>query len=214
MTSGRPPTAGNSRPGDADVLDQLLLELDGVQRSIDAVRGLVNDLRTANEDLRSKHDVLTGAVASLRAEVDVLSAGVSATRARVWWWPDLTAQEARSAWETLTTWMREVLVVRYPDVGRVLPPCWFRHADALDALTVLYTTWLGAYRDPAAPPTTAAVWRNQWLPAGIAQLKAALRSCDWTSHRDERGHLDNTDRCFDDELARFIANDIARRASE
>jgi hypothetical protein len=137
-----------------------------------------------------------------------------AVQPRVWWWPDLTADEARNAWKTLTEWMQDVLVVRYPEVDNVLQPCWYRHPAAVDALTSLYTTWLAAYQDLTAQPTAAASWLNQWLPAAIEQIKQALRSCDWTAHRDDTARRQNSGRLFCDGLAGFIAADVAARSDK
>jgi hypothetical protein len=140
--------------------------------------------------------------------------GEQAVQPRVWWWPDLTVDEARNAWKTLTEWMQDVLVVRYPEVDNVLQPCWYRHPAAVDALTSLYTTWLAAYQDLTAQPTAAASWLNQWLPAAIEQIKQALRSCDWTAHRDDTARRQNSGRLFCDGLAGFIAADVAARSDK
>ncbi|MCA1693256.1 MAG: hypothetical protein LC749_00205 [Actinobacteria bacterium] len=45
----------------------------------------------------------------------------------------------------------------------------------------------------------------------LDQVKHALRSCDRTSHRDERTQQENVGRYFGEDLAQFVATDIARR---
>lgn len=196
----------SSRPNDRAQagLDQVLAKFKELHQKTDTLSRLV-------EDLRGRDEILTGAVAALRTDVDAMAATVTAVQPRVWWWPDLRTEGARVAWETLTVWMQNVLVVRYPEVDRVLQPCWYRHPDALDALTSLYATWRWAYHEPTAQPPAAASWLNQWLPAATEQIKHALRSCDWTAHRDDATRREHIGRLFGDDLARFIAADISAR---
>jgi hypothetical protein len=206
MTDGQ---RGGEPPGlddrDPCTLDEAFLEIEKLQRKAGNLNQMV-------EDLRDKDDILTGAVAALRAEVDAMTARhLQAIQSRVWWWPDLTADEARNAWETLTKWMQDVLLVRYPEADHVLQPCWYRHPAAVDALTSLYTTWRAAYQDPTAQPAASASWLNQWLPAALDQIKQALRSCDWTVHRDDTARRQNSGRLFGNDLASFIAADVVSR---
>lgn len=205
MTDGR---RGEEAPRSDDrgrgTLDEAFLKLDGVRQKVGVLSRMV-------DDLERQDDVLAEVVAALRADVDVLAEHLRAVQPRVWWWPELTADQTRNAWETLTEWMQDVLVLRYPEADHVLQPCWYRHPAAVDALTSLYTTWRAAYHDLTAQPTAAASWLNQWLPAAIDQVKQALRSCDWTAHRDDTARRQNSGRLFGEDLASFIAAEVLAR---
>jgi hypothetical protein len=89
-------------------------------------------------------------------------------------------QEAAAAREELTTWLREVLTVRYPAMvtsSSAWRPCWYRHPDVVEELSWLYAAWRAAYEEPDAPPTRAADWHDRWLPGVIARITEALRRC-------------------------------------
>ena len=92
-------------------------------------------------------------------------------------WPDLDDPDHAQAWAALLDWMRDVLVARHPAAARVLRPCWWQHADAVDAITAAWLTWQAAYRNPSAEPRDLATWQGTWRPQMIEQIKAALGSC-------------------------------------
>src|SRR3954469_7691468 len=144
----------------------------------DALAALVLDVA----ELQEQQADISGAIADLRAQLEDLAADSAAGKQRIWCWPDLDAEAAAVAWTVLTEWLRDVLVVRYPDAERVLYPCWYRHPDVLDSVTALYATWLAAYRDPKATVVLAATWLERWLPAALRQIREALRPCERGSH--------------------------------
>src|SRR4051812_49295632 len=167
----------------------------------DLVAGLLLDV----EELQQE-------VAALRADVDALRAAAAPTHVGVWWWPALGPAQARDAWQLLTEWLQDVLTLRYPAADRVLQPCWYRHPDAVDALTVLHATWRAAYMG-SAEAGSAAQWLHQWLPAGIEQLNQALNRCDRNEHVDDSGRLADIARLFSDDLVAYIDDDIAARVT-
>ncbi|MBA3905904.1 MAG: hypothetical protein H0X35_04355 [Pseudonocardiales bacterium] len=182
-------------------IDRVLLEVERLRDDIAQVR-----LDVFVEVERERHTV-----AALTSAVTALSAAMDVVKPRVWWWPDLTEDEARDAWAALTAWLRDVLAARYVETDRVLTPCWYHHPAAVDALTVLYATWRAAYQNPAAEPVAAAHWLKDWLPTGIEQLKKALQSCDRREHRDDDARAHDIGRLFDAGLAAHIAGDLAAR---
>jgi hypothetical protein len=171
----------------------------------------------------AERDVLTGLlldnieelqreVVALRGDVDALGAVAQSAHVGVWWWPALGPDQARDAWQLLTEWLQDVLTLRYPAADRVLQPCWYRHPDAVDALTVLQATWRAAYLG-SAEASAAAQWLHQWLPAGIEQLKQALDRCDRNEHVDDSGRRADIARLFSDDLVAYIDDDIAARVT-
>src|SRR6478736_4410001 len=100
----------------------------------DALAGLIVDLaelRREVDELRSVRGQLTHVaetVAAVRGQLEDLAADPAVVRPRIVWWPDLTEEEAATAWAVLTRWIDDVLLTRYPEAARVLYPCWHEHA--------------------------------------------------------------------------------------
>jgi hypothetical protein len=84
----------------------------------DALAGLVLDMVTVRADL----DDLRGLITELAVRVDELDAPARAKHHALPCWSTLEPEAARTAWTALTDWMRDVLVIRYPDTERALVP--------------------------------------------------------------------------------------------
>jgi hypothetical protein len=155
---------------DDDALADLAAQVAELRRDVEQFSSVRQQLRQ-----------ITEVVAELRAGLEALAATPSARPAPVWVWPELDAAAAEVAWAALSGWMRDTLFSRYPEAGRLLYACWYRHPDVLDALTALYGTWQAAYGG-AGTPADAAAWLERWLPAGLRQIREGLRSCQRDVH--------------------------------
>ena len=204
---------------DDDVLAALILDVAELQT---AVEGLHVRLREAVAGLSALGDLTTladrvahleEAFGSVAARLEDLPSERKAKRVRVWSWPDLNAQEAVQAWAALSDWMRDVLLPRYPDVERILYPCWYRHPKVLDALTALYAAWVAAYRNPTASPSDAAAWLNTWLPAMLGHMKDDLVLCNRHQHHRPLAQSQDVEKLFSQDLKVFVDQDVAGRAS-
>jgi hypothetical protein len=187
--------------------DVILTQLAELRRDVDQLSALRGDLRE-----------VTGVVADVGLKVDELAAAMDdlqreavGTARSAWCWPDLDDKAAERAWETLTTWMRTYLLERYPLTRRELYPCWYRHPDAVDALSALFATWHGAYRNPEADPDRAGAWLERWLPAALRQLHEALHSCTRKEHVPPGPYEEQIAALFGDDFASAIAEDISYR---
>jgi hypothetical protein len=156
----------------------------------DAIAGLIVDLaelRREVDELRGVRDQLSdvaATVAAVRDQLERAAAAGAAVRPRIVWWPDLDHDDAAREWATLTAWIDEVLLHRYPEAARVLYPCWDRHPDVVDMLTALHATWHAAYHVPTAAPVDTAIWLDRWLPSLLGHMRSGLRSCERSAHAD------------------------------
>jgi hypothetical protein len=126
-------------------------------------------------------------------------------------WPEVPSADAPDEWEDLRSWVGE-LCRRFPSLDHhVVPRCWWRHNEHVEALVALRDHERSSFA--AASPATAPV---EWLRA-LRDVASLQRS--WTaelgcgaSHRSQP----TTPRPVDaEEWARFVANDVvAREAKE
>ena len=189
---------------DDDLILTQLAQLQSDVEQLVALRGRVRDLSAVTANLGVKVDALAAAVADV-AHAPQRGAGP------VWCWPDLDADAAQQAWTTLTTWMREYLLDRYPLARRAVYPCWYRHPEAVDALSALFATWQTAYHDASADSDRAASWLERWLPAALRQLNEALHSCTRKEHTVPGPHGELVDGVLGAGLREAIAADVAHR---
>ena len=96
-------------------------------------------------------------------------------------WPDLAAGEARSEWEELQTWVHR-LVARYDLDSHVVPACWYRHNQLVEALVSLRDHERGSF-SVTSPPTAAVDWQR-----ALRDIESRLRA--WTAELrcDNRHH--------------------------
>jgi hypothetical protein len=142
----------------------------------DALGGLVLDMVTLGADF----DDLRGLVTELAVRVDQLDTPGRVQHHALPGWSTLEPAAAETAWTALTDWMRDVLVIRYPDAERALYPS--QHIDVVDAVTALHATWREAYEHPHARAVDAATWLDRWLPSALRQIRDGLRGCSRTDH--------------------------------
>jgi hypothetical protein len=95
---------------------------------------------------------------------------------------------------------------------RKLPPCWYRHPDAVVELSWLCQEWHRVYRSSKGTPAAADEWHDRWLPGTVNRLlsESTLANCA----RDEGGHVEpKQGQSIDDgsALAAVVEADMAAR---
>lgn len=111
------------------------------------------------------------------------------------YWPELSAERARTEWDRLASWIVDVLEPWYGITRGQLPDCWALHPRAVVTLSWLRTAYVAAYQ-PTARPDAAAEWHTRWYPAALTDIAAAIpeRWCRPGTHgvystTEERGHV-------------------------
>lgn len=168
-----------------------------------ALEGEVQALAPLTESIAS----LASKVAQLRKDLEALAAGKE-EKLMVWdWsWNGMDRDQAADAWETLVNWVREELADRYGWVGPPadvlartsygvpgqqlgaparIPPCWYRHREAVAELSWLCQEWHRIYKTSYGTPAKAGDWHDRWAPNVRKRLTAALTKCA------DRGHTDD-----------------------
>lgn len=176
-----------------DTLGQRVTELDNrARRSATAVQQLVDGFAAL--------------------EVSLVDKANFATPSR-WAWQFLTAEDSEQLWREVR-WFVDQFVARYPLANEVaLPPCWYRHALALDELTAVYAAWREAFCGTSRPTSSLAAWWDRWLWPCLLRLSAYA---DWRECKQSRKHVEPAARQepTDDDFEKFVASDIQQRSAE
>jgi len=122
-------------------------------------------------------------------------------------WPAVPAADIAAEWDDLAAWV-EALCARFAHLDHhVIPRCWWRHNEHVEALAALRDHEHASY-SATAPPTAPL----DWLRA-LRDVAALLKA--WTgetgcgaSHTDPPAPLRPVDR---GEWERHVAGDVARR---
>jgi hypothetical protein len=122
-------------------------------------------------------------------------------------WPALPAADAQAQWEELRNWV-EALQARFAHLDHhVIPRCWWRHNEHVEALVALKDHERSSFSDTA--PATAPV---DWLRA-LRDVASLLKA--WTAevgcgaaHQDPPVALRSIDR---EEWNRHVEADVLRR---
>jgi hypothetical protein len=117
-------------------------------------------------------------------------------------WPWLPSADAAAEWGELRVWVG-ALQGRFAHLDHhVVPRCWWRHNDHVEALSALRDHERSSFA-PTAPATAPLDWFR-----ALRDIAALLRT--WTaSHTDPPTPLRAVD---DDDWDRFVTADVARRA--
>jgi hypothetical protein len=113
-----------------------------VQRDLNGLRGLVDELATA-----------TGATQNPPAD-----------------WFTMSAAAAEQEWVRLGDWVHNVLAGWYQITRAQLPDCWALHRPAFLQVAWLHTSHTQAYL-PASHPNQAAEWNTRWLDAALDKVR-------------------------------------------
>ncbi len=123
-------------------------------------------------------------------------------------WPAVAAADAAQQWSELRDWV-EALIRRFAHVDHhVIPLCWWRHNEHVEALLALRDHERMCYSD-TSPPSAAVEWHR-----AFRDIEGRLR--EWTSalpcgsHHDPRPRPPRT--VVEDEWAAFVAEDATVRA--
>jgi hypothetical protein len=123
------------------------------------------------------------------------------------YWPEIPAVDAAAKWEELRAWV-EKLQGRFSHLDHhVVPRCWWRHNEHVEALSALRDHECSSFAETA--PATAPV---DWFRA-LRDVTALLRA--WTGelacgavHQDSRDH---TNPPVEEECERLVRADIELR---
>ncbi|MGW6412180.1 hypothetical protein ACWF95_34005 [Streptomyces vinaceus] len=171
-----------------DALDHLEDRTAGLQAGMEAI-----------EPLREALAAMTGQVAQLRQDLAALAADPAEEPLLVWnWaWTGMDQEQAREAWGTLVPWVHNVLAGQYGWVGLSdptsvtmtrIPPCWYRHREAVLELSWLCQEWNRIYTTSYGTPSKAGDWHDRYAPGVRRRLMLALEKCA-SGHQDDQREL-------------------------
>ena len=123
------------------------------------------------------------------------------------YWPAIPADKTASEWRELRAWV-EQLQKRFPHLDHhVIPQCWWRHNEHVEALVALRDHERISYL-PVAPATAPVEWMRALRDiSALLRAWAAEYACG-ASHQEPQGTLrpDSWEGWQD-----FIADDVKRR---
>lgn len=227
-------------------LQAALSTLGAVQEAVDHLEERTSGLQAevqALAPLRAGLNSLAGTVKQISERVQALAAE-PADEPLVWNWSfddGMDKAEAGEAWEILVKWVRTELQGAYGWVGPPadvfanassgygsvsgapvtpprIPPCWYRHREAVIELSWLCQEWMKIYRTSYGTPSRAGDWHDRYAPGVKRRVMAALAKC-----ATDKGHQDDpwmTDanhpgapRATDDDaaLSQWITWDVGNR---
>jgi hypothetical protein len=177
--------------------------------------------------LRDAITALTGQVAQIRQDLTAMAAAPAEEKLALWDWTTMNQEQAHEAWLTLISWVRDELADQYGWVGPPadalaggygtetgpparIPPCWYRHPDAVRELSWLCQEWLKLYRTSYGTPSKAGDWHDRYAPGVRRRLAAALHKCR-NGHQNDA--LARPPQGVDDDeaLSDYVSYDINRR---
>ncbi|PRX46316.1 hypothetical protein B0I32_1455 [Nonomuraea fuscirosea] len=100
-----------------------------------------------------------------------------------WCWPRMPHTKKADRLGELGDWMTQVLFT-WPSAQRAVLPCWPRHWDVVEELSMLYCCWRTAYLWEGATAGDTAEYLDRWLPNAIARIEVRLRPCGQGHHPD------------------------------
>jgi hypothetical protein len=100
-------------------------------------------------------------------------------------WPAVSARDAVTEWESLRSWVDQ-LVGRFALDQRVVPSCWYRHNALVEALCALRDHQRACY-SATAPPTAAVDWHRAFRDIEARMRGWASRTqCSANHHGDDQ----------------------------
>ncbi|HEX4818144.1 MAG TPA: hypothetical protein VFV66_35840 [Nonomuraea sp.] len=101
---------------------------------------------------------------------------------RPWSWLRMPHTEKADRLAELGDWLTQVLFA-WPAAQRAILPCWMRHWDVIEELSMLYCCWKTAYLWEEATASDAAEFLDR-LPNAITRIEVRLRPCGQGHHPD------------------------------
>jgi outer membrane murein-binding lipoprotein Lpp len=210
------------------------IDLDPVQEAIDHLEDRTSGLLEQMESitpLRNALSALAGQVAQLRQDLTALAEEPGEEKLALWDWTMMNQQQAHEAWSILTNWVQVILAGRYGWVGYPadalagnfgppgaqgvpsrIPPCWYRHHEAVWELSWLCQEWIKLYTTSYGTPSKAGDWHDRYAPGVRRRLAVALEKCK-DGHKTAEETLDRPAEGYDDQdaLFAFIKEDLGYR---
>uniref|UniRef100_UPI003F490C8E hypothetical protein n=1 Tax=Nonomuraea sp. CA-252377 TaxID=3240003 RepID=UPI003F490C8E len=109
---------------------------------------------------------------------------------RPWCWPKMPHPRKADRLGELGDWLTQVLF-GWPAAQRAIQPCWPRHWDVIEEISMLYCTWKTAYLWEGATASDAAEYLDRWLPNALDRIEIRLRPCGQT-HQPDGPRRDDT----------------------
>lgn len=229
-----------------------LARLGPVQEALDHLEERTSGLQAEVKELtplREGLNALSKQVKKLTQDLEALAS--KEEKIEVWNWSlqgGMDKEEAGQAWETLLAWVRSELQAGYgwvgppadmfaknsagafPPVGSGpmtaprIPPCWYRHKEAVLELSPLCQEWIKIHRTSYGTPSRALDWHTQAQNAKRRVINALTKCMTETGHQDDpwtipeqpwtiNPNVEGAPRATDDdaELSRYIQWDLYYR---
>lgn len=179
-----------------------LTQLGNVQDALDHLEERTSGLREdvqALEPLKEGLKSLSKTVKQIGEDLKALAADPAEEKLAVWNWSldgGMDREEAEEAWNVLINWVRYELQYGYGWVGwkagafastnpvpgapteaERIPPCWYRHRDAVRELGWLCQEWIKIYHSSYGTPSRAGDWHDRYAPGVKRRLISALGKC-------------------------------------
>ena len=204
----------------AGQVDVLRRDVEGLRHSVDAdIDALASLLdESPGDDGRPLGAIpsLAAAVAEVRAHLTALAEQIAdltddpGTAPRLPTWAEMSADDARTAWQRLARWMSTVLFPRYPPTTEIIKDCWYRHPELVEHLSWLHVAWALASHNPNTSISTAAEWHTRWLPTVLTRAREILKPC-YIEHVDDSRVPPERHRGLDRAFDAFVCADVSRR---
>ncbi|MEU6284986.1 hypothetical protein [Streptomyces sp. NPDC047028] len=220
-----------------------LAQLGSVQEALDHLEERTGGLQEqvqALAPLRPGLDALSKTVKQIGEDLKALAAEPAEEKLAVWNWSfdqGMDREQAGEAWDILVKWVRHELQYGYGWVGwkagafasnnpvpgspteaERIPPCWYRHREAVRELSWLCQEWIKIYRTSYGAPNKAGDWHDRYAPGVKRRLISALGKCIQAgSHQDDPWDVDpklpTAPRAIDDDavLSSFLSWDLQNR---
>lgn len=113
-----------------------------------------------------------------------------------WFWRELAPQQRAELWAELddfVVWLQNRILTHVSDSSASIPPCWYRHPDAVEMLTALMVAHSAAYRPKTHKPSFVLVdWfqRALWPTLETFKARNTFKNCrDNNAHRESFGGI-------------------------
>ncbi|MFM9449146.1 hypothetical protein [Streptomyces acidiscabies] len=191
------------------------LDLGPVQDAIDHLEERTSGLQTEVQALAPLKEVIVSLgkqVKQLREDLEAM-ASKGEEKLAVWNWSfvdGMDKAEAADAWEILIAWVRSELQDSYGWVGWAsdifgkqnpsafpgtsnspakaarIPPCWYRHKEAVIELSWLCQEWIKIYRTSYGTPNKAGDWHDRYAPNVKRRIITVMTKCvEAGEHQDD-----------------------------
>lgn len=146
----------------------------------------LDELLAQIPELDTRMSTTEETVAALVAELTDYPAGGP------WLWAGLTTERQRSLWTELdafVSWLQNRILCHSMSKDDWIPPCWYRHPDAVEQLTAVMVAHQASYRPKTKKPSHALVdWflRALWPTMDILKQRRTLKGClDKGQHQEQ-----------------------------